>query len=138
VKEATLILIRAVLVVVAICCCALAGCFEWSEDQSGNLKSVGFPGIPVWQAKKPSPPEGFTDMALTPDQASKVSGPVLVLPPDQSNQLTRYRYYQTGQNTCQQDLANLRAENGGNSSGPPPYCTETPAPPPAKGTAFVF
>jgi hypothetical protein len=129
----------AVLVVLAICCCALAGCFEWTEDQNGNLKSVGLPGVPVWQAKKPSPPQGLTDMGLTPDQASKVSGPVLVVPPDQSNQLTRYRYYETGQNNCQQDLAKLQAEKGvSNSGGQAPYCTETPAAPPSKGTAFVF
>ncbi len=78
-------------------------------------------------------------MALTPDQASKVSGPVLVVPPDQSSQLTRYHYYETGQNNCQQDLAKLQAEKGGsNAGGQSPYCTETPAPPPSKGTAFVF
>jgi hypothetical protein len=132
---------RAVLVVVAMCCCALAGCFEWTEDSNGQLKSVGLPGIPVWTAKKPAPPQGLTDMALTPDQASKVSGPVLVVPPDQTSQLTRYHYYETGQNNCQQDLAKLQAESGGsNSGGPQPYCTETPAAaaPPSKGAAFVF
>lgn len=121
-----------------MCLCTLAGCFEWTEDQSGNLKSVGLPGIPVWQAKKPSPPQGLTDMGLTPDQASKVSGPVLVVPPDQPNQPAQYRYYQTGQNNCQQDLAKLQAEKGANSSGEAAYCTETPAPPPSKGAAFVF
>ncbi|MGC2442572.1 hypothetical protein [Candidatus Binatus sp.] len=128
---------RAVLVAVAICCCALAGCFEWTEDSNGQLKSVGLPGIPVWQAKKPSAPNGLTDMGLTPDQASKVSGPVLVVPPDSSNQLTRYHYYETGQNNCQQDLAKLQTGNGG-AGGQAPYCTETPAAPPSKGTAFVF
>ncbi|MGC1191613.1 MAG: hypothetical protein WA861_13535 [Candidatus Binatus sp.] len=128
---------RAVLVAVAICCCALAGCFEWTEDSNGQLKSVGLPGIPVWQAKKPSAPNGLTDMGLTPDQASKVSGPVLVVPPDSSNQLTRYHYYETGQNNCQQDLAKLQTGNGG-AGGQAPYCTETPAAPPSKGSAFVF
>lgn len=128
---------RAVLVAVAICCCALAGCFEWTEDSNGQLKSVGLPGIPVWQAKKPSAPNGLTDMGLTPDQAAKVSGPVLVVPPDSSNQLTRYHYYETGQNNCQQDLAKLQTGNGG-AGGQAPYCTETPAAPPSKGTAFVF
>ena len=128
---------RAVLVAVAICCCALAGCFEWTEDSNGQLKSVGLPGIPVWQAKKPPAPNGLTDMGLTPDQASKVSGPVLVVPPDSSNQLTRYHYYETGQNNCQQDLAKLQTGNGG-AGGQAPYCTETPAAPPSKGTAFVF
>ena len=130
---------RAALVVVAICCCALAACVEWTEDQNGQLKSVGLPGVPVWQAKKPPPPQGLTDMALTPDQASKVSGPVLVVPPDQPNEPTRYHYYETGQNNCQQDLAKLLAEKGGStSSGQAPYCTETPAAPTSKGTAFVF
>ena len=129
----------AVIVVMAICCCTLAGCLAWSEDQNGNLKSVGLPGIPVWQAKKPGPPQGTTDTGLTPDQASQVSGPVLVVPPDQPDQVAHYHYYQTGQNNCQQDLAKLQAERGGsNSGGPVPYCTETPAAPPSKGTAFVF
>lgn len=128
---------RAVLVAVATCCCVLAGCFEWSEDQNGNLKSVGLPGVPVWQAKKPSPPQGLTDTALTPDQASKVSGPVLGVPPDQPNEPTRYHYYETGQNNCQQDLAKLLAEKGG-AGGQAPYCTESPAAPTSKGTAFVF
>jgi hypothetical protein len=130
---------RAVLVVVEICCCALAGCLEWTEDRNGQLKSVGLPGVPVWTAKKPPPPQGLTDMGLTPDQASKVSGPVLVVPPDQTSQVTRYHYYEAGQNNCQQDLAKLQAEKGGsNSGGQEPYCTETPAAPPSKGTAFVF
>jgi hypothetical protein len=138
-RRATAAVRRVVLVVVAICCCALAGCVEWTEDQNGNLKSVGLPGLPVWQAKKPPPPQGLTDMPLTPDQASKVSGPVLVVPPDQQNPLTRYRYYETGQNNCQQDLAKLQAETrGSNPGGQPPYCTENPVPAPSKGTAFVF
>jgi hypothetical protein len=135
----TLSLRRAkLLVVVAICCRTLAGCFEWTEDQNGNLKSVGLPGVPVWQAKKPARPQGLTDMPLTPDQAAKVSGPVLVVPPDQANAVTRYRYYEAGQNTCQQDLAKLLADKSNNAGGPAPYCTGTPAPAPSKGTAFVF
>ena len=139
--------------VLAIYCFFLAGCIAWTEDQNGQLKSIGLPGVPVWQAKKPSPPQGLTDMALTPDQASKVSGPVLVVPPDQPNEPTRYHYYETGQNNCQQDLAKLLAEKGGSTSSgqrvtqqlaqlawtpQAPYCTETPAAPPSKGTAFVF
>lgn len=132
---------RIVLAVVVVCCVALAGCFSWSEDQNGNLKSFGLPGIPVWTAKKPGPPTGLTDTALTPDQAAKVSGPVLVVPPDQSNTLTRYQYYQTGQNNCQQDLAKVMADRAAsNSTGPTPYCTETPSAsaPTAKGSAFIF
>ena len=130
-----------VVVVAAIYLCALAGCFEWKEDQNGKITSAGLPGIPLWTAKKPPPPQGLTDTGLTPDQASKVSGPVLVVPPDQQNQLPRYRYYETGQNNCHQDLAKLQAERGGsNSGGPAPYCTETPAAaaPASKGNAFVF
>jgi hypothetical protein len=139
-------LIRVALAVVVACCVALAGCFSWTEDQDGNLKSVGLPGMPVWKAKEPGPPTGLTDTALTPDQAAKVSGPVLVVPPDQSSALPRYRYYQTGQNTCQQDLAKMISDRAAsNSTGPPPYCTGTPtteAPsasaPTGKGSAFVF
>ena len=102
----------AVFVVMAICCCTLAGCLAWSEDQNGNLKSVGLPGIPVWQAKKPGPPQGATDTGLTPDQASQVSGPVLVVPPDQPDQVAHYHYYPTGQNNCQQDLAKAAGRQG--------------------------
>src|SRR5713101_882621 len=29
----------------------LCGCFSWSEDSQGNLKSFGLPGIPVWTDK---------------------------------------------------------------------------------------
>lgn len=124
--EEVRVLRRVALTVVVVCCVALAGCFSWTEDQSGNLTSVGLPGIPVWKAKEPGPPTGLTDTALTPEQAAQVSGPVLVVPPDQSNPLPRYRYYQTGQNTCQQDLAKMMAERpSNNATGPPPYCTGT-------------
>ncbi len=130
---------RVALVVVAICCCALAGCFQWTEDQQGNLQSVGVPGMPLWKSKTPPAPIKLTDMGLTPEEASKVSGPVLVLPPDQSARATRYRYYPTGHNNCQQDLAKLLADRAAsNATGDAPYCTETPTPPPSKGTAFVF
>ena len=42
--------------VALLCCTALVmitagGCFEWTEDSQGNLKSVGVPGIPIWKAK---------------------------------------------------------------------------------------
>ena len=129
---------RAVLVVVAICCCALAGCFSWTEDQQGNLQSVGLPGVPIWKSKTPPAPISLTDMGMTPEEASKVSGPVLVLPPDQSIKTTRYRYYQTDHNNCQQDLAKLLAARASDATGDPPYCTETPTAPLSKGNAFVF
>ena len=129
---------RAVLVVVAICCCALAGCFSWTEDQQGNLQSVGLPGVPLWKSKTPPKPISLTDMGMTPEEASKVSGPVLVLPPDQSSKTTRYRYYQTEHNNCQQDLAKLLAVRATDATGDPPYCTETPTAPVSKGNALIF
>jgi hypothetical protein len=130
---------RAALVMLAICCCALAGCVSWTEDQRGNLQSVGLPGVPIWKSKTPPAPLSLTDMGMTPEEASKVSGPVLVLPPDQSIKTTRYRYYQTDHNNCQQDLAKLLADRAAsNATGDPPYCTETPTAPVSKGNAFVF
>ena len=129
---------RAVLVAVAICCCALAGCFSWTEDQQGNLQSVGLPGVPLWKSKTPPKPISLTDMGMTPEEASKVSGPVLVLPPDQSSKTTRYRYYQTDHNNCQQDLAKLLAVRASDATGDPPYCTETPTAPVSKGNALIF
>lgn len=130
---------RGAVLVVAICCCALAGCFSWTEDQQGNLQSVGVPGVPIWKSKTPPAPLKLTDMGMTPEEAAKVSGPVLVLPPDQSIKTTRYRYYQTGQNNCQRDLAKLLADRAAsNATGDPPYCTETPTAPVSKGDAFVF
>jgi hypothetical protein len=78
-------------------------------------------------------------MGMTPEEASKVSGPVLVLPPDQSINTTRYRYYATDHNNCKQDVAKLLADRAvSNAAGDPPYCTQTPTAPPAKGNAFVF
>jgi hypothetical protein len=130
---------RAVLVVIAICCCALAGCFEWTEDSQGKLQSVGLPGVPVWKSKTPPAPIKLTDMGFTPEEASKVGGPVMVLPPDQSVKSYRYKYYQAGSNNCQQDLQKLLAERAANNAtGDPPYCTQTPTAPPVKGNAFVF
>jgi len=128
-----------VLLVVAICCCALAGCFQWTEDQQGNLQSVGVPGLPIWKSKTPPAPMKLSDMGFTPEEASKVSGPVLVRPPDQSLKVYRYKYYPTGHNNCQQDLAKLLAERAAsNATGDAPYCTGTPKAPPSKGNAFIF
>ena len=31
----------------------LSSCLAWTTDQSGNLQSVGLPGVPVWTAQKP-------------------------------------------------------------------------------------
>ncbi len=133
------ILRRAVLLVVAICCCALAGCFQWTEDQQGNLQSVGVPGLPIWKSKTPPAPMKLSDMGFTPEEASKVSGPVLVRPPNQSLKMYRYKYYPTGHNNCQQDLAKLLAERAAsNATSDAPYCTGTPTAPPSTGNAFIF
>lgn len=127
------------MVVVAICYCALAGCFQWTEDSKGNLQSVGVPGVPLWQSKKPPAPLSLSEMGFTPEEVSKVSGPVLVLPPVPPVKVTRYRYYQTGQNHCQEDLKKMLADRAESAAaGPAPFCTESPSAPPSKGTAFVF
>src|SRR6267142_549130 len=130
---------RATLLVMTFCCCALAGCFQWSEDSQGNLQSVGVPGVPIWKSSKPPAPINLNEMGFTPEEASKVSGSVLVLPPVPPVKATRYRYYQTGHINCQNDLQKMladRAETG--ATGPAPYCTDNPVAPPSKGTAFVF
>jgi hypothetical protein len=31
----------------------LMGCFEWTEDSQGNLRSVGVPGLPVGRRNQP-------------------------------------------------------------------------------------
>jgi len=156
---------RALLVVAAIWFCGLAGCFEWTEDPHGNLQSVGLPGLPVWTSKTPPAPMTPAEMGYTPEEAAKISGPILVEPPDSSTKTYRYRYYQTGQNNCQSDLQKmLAARAASGATGVAPYCTDTssasagsvsppvasspaessqpvPAPPPApsaKGNEFVF
>jgi hypothetical protein len=149
---------RTALVVLAICCCFLAGCFEWTEDSHGNLQSVGLPGLPVWKSKTPPAPPTPAEMGYTPEEAAKLGGPILVEPPDASVKTYRYRYYQSDQNTCRQDLQKMLADRAAsNATGPAPYCTDTssasspsasyqsappqaapPAPPTAKGSEFVF
>lgn len=45
---------KAALAVVAVSLLVLvAGCMEMQEDRSGNLQSVGLPGVPIWKASKP-------------------------------------------------------------------------------------
>src|SRR5271163_3017755 len=129
---------HASLAMIAICCCTIAGCLNWTEDQAGNLQSVGVPGVPIWQSSKPPPPVTPAELGMTPEEASKVSGLVLVMPPDQSIKATRYHFYETGQNKCQEDLAKALAERPSNATGDPPYCTETPTAPASKGSAFIL
>ena len=72
---------RLILAMFVFCLSGLvAGCFEWSEDSKGNLQSVGLPGVPVWQSSAPPPPVSPAQMGFTPDEAAKMSGPVLVTP----------------------------------------------------------
>jgi len=153
--RATVALKRALLVVVAICSCALAGCVEWTQDPHGNLQSIGVPGLPLWQSKKPPEPLTPTEMGYTPEEASKLGGPILVLPPVPPLTVYRYRYYQIGQNNCNEDLKRMLAERAAsNATGLAPYCTETSSattpsstthsdntlssPPASNGNAFVF
>src|SRR5260370_22875810 len=92
---------RAILLIMAVCCCALAGCFEWTEDPHGNLQSVGVPGLPIWKSKTPPAPMTPTEMGFTPEQASKMSVPVLVEPPTASVKVYCSHSYQSGQNKYQ-------------------------------------
>jgi hypothetical protein len=112
---------------------AAVGCFQWTEDSQGNLQSVGVPGVPLWQSKATPAPMTPADLGIPPDEAAKMSGLVLVEPPDNSSHAWRYRYYETGQNNCQADLQKMleeRAQLG--IGGTEPYCTEHPTQPTAK------
>lgn len=143
----------AMLLAVAIGCCVLAGCFEWTEDPHGNLQSVGVPGVPLWKSKTPPAPLTPSEAGFSPEEASKVSGSVLVEPPSSSVKVYRYKYYQTGHNNCQEDLKRMLADRAAsNETGLEPYCTDnasatpltvpptssSPMPPAIKGGAFVF
>jgi hypothetical protein len=122
-----------------ICCCALAGCFTWTEDTHGNLQSVGVPGLPIWQSKTPPAPMTPSEMGFTPEEASKISGPVLVEPPNPPVKVYRYRYYQVGHNNCQEDLQQMLADRAAsNATGPAPYCTNNPSAPTMKGNALIL
>jgi hypothetical protein len=124
--------------VVLLCLCGLAGCFEWSEDSQGNLRSVGLPGVPVWQSSAPPPQVAPTQFGFTPDEAAKMSGPVMVMPSASGSY--RYRFYQSGQNHCAEDVQKLIAARASNpTSDPEPYCTDKPTAPPAKtGSVMGF
>jgi len=78
-------------------------------------------------------------MGFTPEEASRISGPVLVEPPNSPNRNYRYRYYQTGHNNCQEDLQKMLADRAeSNATGPPPYCTDAPSAPLVKGSGLVL
>ncbi|HLI80513.1 MAG TPA: hypothetical protein VKV03_11055 [Candidatus Binataceae bacterium] len=115
--------------------CVLAGCFTWTQDSQGNLQSVGLPGLPVWQSSTPPPPL-TTQLGMTPDETAKISGPVLVMPSASGSY--RYRFYQTGQNHCADDVQKLMAQRASMpTSDPAPYCTDKPTGPPAKSATFM-
>lgn len=122
--------------------CTLAGCFEWTEDSQGHLTSAGLPGVPLWQAKPgaaDAQPITPAEMGFTPEEAAKMGGPVLVLPPDATSQTWRYRYYPADQNHCQEDLNQLLAARAQQvSTGTAPYCTISPTRPPTKGSGLIF
>jgi hypothetical protein len=71
--------------------CVLAGCFQWTEDSQGKLQSAGLPGIPLWQSKAPPAPINPTEFGFTREEASKMSGAVLVRPTTNSGMM-RYKY----------------------------------------------
>jgi len=124
--------------VLTIGLCVLSGCFQWTEDSQGSLKSAGLPGLPIWQSKAPPAPVKPTDLGFTPEQASKLGGEVLVMPTANS-QAMRYQFYQVGENHCEGDLKKMLADRAQqNATDPPPYCTENPTQPTMKGNAFVF
>jgi hypothetical protein len=130
---------RVILAVAAICCCALAGCLEWTQDPQGNLHSIGLPFLPIWTAKDPPAPPTPGEMGISPDEAVKIGGPVLVWPPIPPVTAYRYRYYQTGHNNCQNDLQKMLADRvASNANGPAPYCTENPPEPIVQGSALLF
>ncbi len=100
---------------------------------------MGLPGLPVWQSSKPAAPLSSTDLGFTPEQAAKFGGPVLVIPAAPPSRAYQYRYYEAGQNHCQDDLEkllDLRARE--QAIGPAPYCTDKPAAPENHGSGMIL
>ena len=119
-----------------LCLCLLAGCFTWTQDSQGNLRSVGLPGVPVWQSSAPPPLISPTQMGFTPDEAAQMSGPVLVIP--SASGAYHYRFYQTGQNHCAADVQKLMASRDATpTNDPAPYCSDKPTEPAAKTGNFM-
>lgn len=127
-----------VIATLLLCITGLAGCFEWTQDSQGNLQSVGLPGVPVWQSSAPPPPVSPGTLGYTQEEAAKMSGPVLVMPTTAGPY--RYRFYQTGQNHCVEDVEKLLAERANNTyaNGPAPYCTNQPTMPPGQKSGSLF
>ncbi|MGH7781324.1 MAG: hypothetical protein ACREQR_16030 [Candidatus Binataceae bacterium] len=103
------------------------------------MRSVGLPGIPVWQSKAPEPPLTTGALGLSPEEAAKLSKTVLVEPAAPPSRATGYRFYAKGQEHCQDDLRKLLADRAQrNETGPRPYCTDNPTAPGAKGSALIL
>jgi hypothetical protein len=130
-------LTRTVLGLVLLCTFLLAGCFEWTEDPQGHLQTVGVAGATVWKTSAEPHVMTPTDVGFTPDEAAKMSGPVLVQPVSPTQ--NRYRFYPTGQNHCEEDLQKLLAQRGLlNSPQMAPYCTDKPIAPSVHGSGMIF
>ena len=90
-----------------LCIIGLAGCFEWTQDSQGNLQSVGLPGVPVWESKRAATAGHSEHLGLHPGggRANEWPGagdPLGVGP-------YHYRFYQTGQNHCAEDVQKIMA-----------------------------
>ena len=114
----------------------LAGCVTWTQDSQGHVRSVGLPGVPLWQSTAPAAPVTPSQMGFTPDEAAQMSGPVLVIP--SASGTYHYRFYQSGQNHCTEDLQKLMASRAAYpSNDPAPYCSDKPTEPAAKSGSFM-
>jgi hypothetical protein len=124
---------------VLVCACVVSSCLAWSEDSQGNLQSVGLPGVPIWKSSAPAAALTPADLGMTPQEAAKVGGPVLVEPPTPPSRFYHYRFYSAAHNNCERDLQKMIAERAqAGTAGPAPYCTEHPTAPAMQGNAFVF
>jgi hypothetical protein len=80
-----------------------------------------------------------TDLGMSPEEAAKISGAVLVRPPIPPSRAYRYKYYQTDQNHCLDDLKKLLAQRAqNNETGPEPYCSNNPSAPTVQGKGFIL
>jgi hypothetical protein len=119
---------------------ALSGCIGYTTDSQGHLNSVGVPGAPqsMWQSNASAPAIKPTDLGMTPEQAANVGGPVLVVPTVDGTHW-QYRFYNKGDNHCEEDLKKELAERASlGAGGPSPYCSENPTAPPNPGTRILF
>jgi len=102
-----------------------AGCFEWTEDSQGNLKSLGVPGIPLWKAS-PTPALAQNESAPVNDtDPLQLDATSSGAPPDWLVELNRIRTNsglpEVGQNislsnACA-DRARYLVENGPDEPG---------------------